>query len=110
MKYIAAYLLAKLEKENPSIEDIKRIVQSVGIEFEEKKVQEILQKLEGKDINEVIKDGKSKLTVISNPQTTKDNQQQQQETNNENNENNENKGNEEEETMELGNDLGDLFN
>ena len=104
MKYIAAYLLAKLGKENPSIEDIKRIVESVGIEFEEKKAQEILQKLEGKDINEVIKDGKSKLTVISNPQTTKDNQQQQQETNNEN------KGNEEEETMELGNDLGDLFN
>ena len=105
MKYIAAYMLAKLGKENPTVEDIQRIIESVGIEFDPKKADEIVKKLEGKDINEVIADGKTKLSVVSNPQVAQNEQpsasREQQE---------ENKGKEEEETLELGGDLEDLFN
>ena len=104
MKYIAAYMLAKLGgKEDPSVDDIKNIVESVGIEFDSEKATTIVNKLKGKDINEVINEGSSKLTVVSNGQPV--HQEQQQVTNDTKAE--ENKKNEEEESLELG--LGDDF-
>ena len=107
MKYISAYLLAKLGgKENPTVDDIKQIIESVVIEFESKKAEEIIEKLNGKDVNEVINEGKSKLTVISNDQSSQINQQQ---TNNKQNEEDKNKKEEEEETLDLGGGFDDLF-
>ena len=95
MKYIAAYMLAKLGKENPTIEDLQRIIESVGIEFDHKKAEEIINKLTGKNINEVIEDGKSKLSVVSNNQIVHSDQQQQASNENENS----NKNHEEEEEV-----------
>ena len=103
MKYIAAYMLAKLGKENPTVEDIQKIIESVGIEFDQSKAEEIVNKLEGKNIQEVIDDGKSKLTVISNTRTIQNEQSPAIEKQEEGN-------NEEEETLELGGGFDDLFN
>ncbi|KAK8897604.1 Serine/threonine-protein kinase TAO1 [Tritrichomonas musculus] len=103
MKYIAAYMLAKLGKENPTAEDIQKIIESVGIEFDQSKAEEIVNKLEGKNIQEVIDDGKSKLTVISNTRTIQNEQSPAIEKQEEG-------INEEEETLELGGGFDDLFN
>lgn len=108
MKYIAAYLLAKLGgKDEPSVDDMKSIIESVGIEFDSEKANTIINKLKGKDLDEVINEGASKLSVVSNNQET----HQEQQTSNENKVE-ANKKNEEEETLELGlgDDFDDLFN
>ena len=65
MKYIAAYLLAQLGGEaSPSKEKITAILSSVGITADEKALDSILEKLSGKDIAELIKEGSSKLAVV----------------------------------------------
>ena len=98
-------MLAKLGgKENPNVSDIKTIVESVGIEFDHNKAEEIVEKLSGKDLNEIINNGKSKLSAASNLQTTKIEQEQLS------NQQNENEYKEEEETLELGGGFDDLFN
>jgi large subunit ribosomal protein LP2 len=54
MRYIAAYLLLKIGgKEAPSASDIKKVIQSVGIEVDEERVNCLLSELDGKDINAV---------------------------------------------------------
>lgn len=111
MKYIAAYMLAKLGKENPTIEDLQRIIESVGIEFEERKAEEIINKLEGRNINEVIEEGQTKLTNISNDGTTRNEQQTSNEQIGDKDKDKEREEiNEEEEALELGDVFDDLFN
>ena len=54
MRYIAAYLLLKIGgTEKPSASDIIRVIQSVGIEVDEERVDTLLSELDGKDINAV---------------------------------------------------------
>ena len=109
MKYIAAYMLAKLGgKENPKVEDIKEIIESIGIEYEEEKAEEICFKLNHKNINEIINDGKSKLTEITQEQNQTQ-QAQQHQTMNEI-ENNEEEEENENESLPLGIVFDDLFN
>lgn len=96
-------MLAKLGgNENPTVDDIKKIVESVGIEFDQKKAEELVEKLGGKDINEIINEGKSKLSIVSTGHAP---QHDQQQTPNEEKE----ESKEEEETLELGGGLEDLF-
>ena len=65
MKYIAAYLLAKLGgDENPSASKIKSILESVGAQCDDSTVDALLKKLEGKDIQALISEGSSKLAVV----------------------------------------------
>ena len=111
MKYIAAYMLVKLNKENPKVEDIKRIIESVGNEFEERKAEEIINKLEGRNINEVIEEGQTKLRNISNDGTTRNEQQTSNEQiGDKDKEREREEVNEEEEALELGDVFDDLFN
>lgn len=113
MKYIAAYMLVKLNKENPKVEDIKRIIESVGNEFEERKAEEIINKLEGRNINEVIEEGQTKLRNISNDGTTRNEQQTSNEQIGDKDKDKEREReevNEEEEALELGDVFDDLFN
>lgn len=103
MKYIAAYLLARLGgNENPTKEDIEKIIESVGIECEQEHAEEIIEKLKGKNIDEVIKDGQSKLSVVSNENSSQTNQSQ---ISNENDADKEN----EEEVMDIEGGFDDLF-
>ncbi|KAH0787507.1 60S acidic ribosomal protein P2 [Histomonas meleagridis] len=65
MKYIAAYLLAQAGGDaTPSKEKITAILESVGIQVDSKAIDALLEKLNGKNIEELIKEGSSKLAVV----------------------------------------------
>ena len=54
MRYIAAYLLLKIGgNESPTAADIKKVIQSVGIEVDETRLNTLISELGGKDINAV---------------------------------------------------------
>lgn len=65
MRVVAAYLLAVLGGNNsPSGKDIKKILDSVGVQAEDDRIDKLLSELEGKDVNEVIANGLSKLSSV----------------------------------------------
>lgn len=54
MRYVAAYLLARLGgNDNPDASDLKKILESVGAEVDEDKLRHVVSELRGKDIDEV---------------------------------------------------------
>ena len=54
MKHLAAYLLLGLAgNTSPSAADIKGVLESVGIDADEDRLNTLLSELEGKDIQEV---------------------------------------------------------
>ena len=54
MRYIAAYLLLKIAgKESPTAADVRTVIQSVGIEVDDARLDSLISELEGKDINSV---------------------------------------------------------
>ncbi|XP_005987634.1 60S acidic ribosomal protein P2 [Latimeria chalumnae] len=65
MRYVAAYLLAVLGgNQSPSAKDIKKILSSVGIEAEDDRLNKVISELSGKDINDVVNAGLSKLACV----------------------------------------------
>lgn len=65
MKHLAAYLLLTLGgNEKPSAADIKKVFESVGIEADSDRLDKLISELEGKDINELIAEGSSKLASV----------------------------------------------
>ncbi|WP_411025438.1 60S acidic ribosomal protein P2 [Salmonella sp. s55004] len=65
MRYVAAYLLAVLGgNKSPSSGDIKKILGSVGIEADDEKLKIVIGELKGKDLEELIKNGNSKLASM----------------------------------------------
>ncbi|XP_037641874.1 60S acidic ribosomal protein P2 [Sebastes umbrosus] len=65
MRYVAAYLLAVLGgNTSPSAKDIKAILGSVGIEADDERLNKVISELNGKDINEVMNSGLSKLASV----------------------------------------------
>ena len=65
MRYVAAYLLARLGgNDNPDASDIKKILESVGAEVDEGKLQHVVSELRGKDIDEVMEAGRQKLAAV----------------------------------------------
>ncbi|XP_054828152.1 60S acidic ribosomal protein P2 [Eublepharis macularius] len=65
MRYIAAYLLAVLGgNESPSSKDLKKILDSVGIETDDERVNKVINELNGKNIEDVIAQGNSKLASM----------------------------------------------
>lgn len=62
MKHLAAYMLLKLGgNENPSKDDVKKALSIVGIDVDEAKLEKLLASLEGKDLNELLKEGRDML-------------------------------------------------
>ena len=62
---MAAYLLANLGgNDSPSANDIKKILESVGVNVDDEKLNKVVSELNGKDVNEVIAAGKEKLAGI----------------------------------------------
>jgi large subunit ribosomal protein LP2 len=54
MKHLAAYLLLNLGgNSSPSAKDIKDVLESVGIEADDERLNTLLSELKGKDIQEV---------------------------------------------------------
>lgn len=65
MKYVAAYLLAQLGGNNaPQASDIKKILSSVGIETDSGRLDSLLSEVSGKNTDELIKSGTSKLASM----------------------------------------------
>ncbi|XP_042396598.1 60S acidic ribosomal protein P2B-like [Zingiber officinale] len=65
MKIVVAYLLAVLSgNPNPSADDIRSILESVGAEAEDKRINHFLAEVKGKDITEVIAAGREKFASV----------------------------------------------
>ncbi|KAJ9137964.1 hypothetical protein NKR23_g8904 [Pleurostoma richardsiae] len=65
MKHLAAYLLLGLGgNASPSAADIKSVLESVGIEADNDRLEKLISELEGKDINELISEGSAKLASV----------------------------------------------
>ncbi|NWS74442.1 RLA2 protein, partial [Crotophaga sulcirostris] len=63
MRYVAAYLLAVLGgNESPTSKDLKKILDSVGIETDDERMGKVvISELNGKNIEDVIAQGKYSL-------------------------------------------------
>ncbi|XP_069037618.1 large ribosomal subunit protein P2-like isoform X3 [Lepisosteus oculatus] len=65
MRYIAAYLLAALGgTENPSSKELKKILDSVGIEADDTRMDKVINELSGKNVQDVIAQGYGKLASV----------------------------------------------
>lgn len=65
MRYVAAYLLAVLGgNESPSKADLEKILSSVGVEVDAARVTKIIADLKGKSIEELIAQGREKLSSM----------------------------------------------
>ncbi|ERN20033.1 60S acidic ribosomal protein P2A [Amborella trichopoda] len=65
MKYVASYLLAVLGgNAQPSVDDIKKILGSVGADADEERIEYLLSEVKGKDITELIASGREKLASV----------------------------------------------
>ncbi|KAJ2130815.1 60S acidic ribosomal protein P2 [Coemansia sp. RSA 678] len=66
MRYIAAYLLLQLAnaEATPSASDITKVVSAAGVEVDSERIEKLFAALEGKNIEEVIAEGKSKLASV----------------------------------------------
>uniref|UniRef100_UPI00398F1E74 large ribosomal subunit protein P2-like n=1 Tax=Pristiophorus japonicus TaxID=55135 RepID=UPI00398F1E74 len=65
MRYVAAYLLAVLGgNEAPSSKDIKKILDSVGIEADDERLNKVISELKGKNVDDVITAGNAKLANV----------------------------------------------
>lgn len=66
MKVIAAFLLAKLGgNENPTSNDLKKIIESVGAEIDETKIDLLFSLIKDHDVTELIAAGREKMAALS---------------------------------------------
>ena len=64
MRYVAAALLAGLGGKDVNAKEIKSILGSVGIEAESDKIDLVCKELAGKNIEELIAEGQTKLASM----------------------------------------------
>ncbi|MCJ1249212.1 60S acidic ribosomal protein P2 [Trapelia coarctata] len=65
MKHLAAYLLLGLAgNTEPSAKDIKGVLESVGIDADDDRLEKLIAELKGKDLQELIAEGSSKLASV----------------------------------------------
>ncbi|KAG9245968.1 60s acidic ribosomal protein-domain-containing protein [Calycina marina] len=65
MKHLAAYLLLSLGgNSSPSAKDVKSLFESVGIEADDERLNTLISELKGKDLQELITEGASKLASV----------------------------------------------
>ncbi|CAI5730667.1 unnamed protein product [Peronospora destructor] len=66
MRHVAALLLCVLGgNANPTVADLEKVIKSFGGEFDQEQAEKLIKELEGKNIEEVIKAGKTKLATVS---------------------------------------------
>jgi len=66
MKHLAAYLLLGLGgNTSPSAADVKAVLESVGIEADDERLEKLISELKGKNLSELIAEGSTKLASVS---------------------------------------------
>lgn len=65
MRNVAAYLLLNLAgNEQPSAQDIKKVLSSVGIESDAERVEKLVAELSGKNVQDIIAEGMKKFASM----------------------------------------------
>ncbi|KAI5306892.1 60S acidic ribosomal protein P2 [Ascosphaera pollenicola] len=65
MKHLAAYLLLKQAgNAEPSAEDIKTVLSSVGIDADQERLDKLIAEVKGKNIDELVAEGSEKLASV----------------------------------------------
>uniref|UniRef100_A0A646QCR8 Large ribosomal subunit protein P2 n=1 Tax=Hemiscolopendra marginata TaxID=943146 RepID=A0A646QCR8_9MYRI len=65
MRHVAAYLLSVLGgNKAPNAEDVEKILSSVGIEADKEKLNKVIGELNGKNVQQLIDEGKTKLASV----------------------------------------------
>merc|ERR1712215_441880 len=65
MRYVAAYLLAALGgNDNPTTNDIKTILESVGVGYDEERASLVVNQCQGKSVAELIEAGSAKMASM----------------------------------------------
>ncbi|KAL6720716.1 60S acidic ribosomal protein P2 [Lecanora helva] len=65
MKHLAAYLLLGLGgNTSPSAKDVKGVLESVGIDADDERLDKLIEELKGKDLQELIAEGSTKLASV----------------------------------------------
>ena len=65
MRYVAAYMLATLGgNKAPTEDDIKKILGSVGVEYNPEQSKKVVSELSGKNLEDLIRQGSEKLATI----------------------------------------------
>merc|ERR1712159_701245 len=65
MRYVAAYLLSALGgNESPSANDIKTILESVGVGYDEERAELVVNQCKGKSVADLIAAGSEKMASI----------------------------------------------
>lgn len=65
MKTLAAYLLIQAGgKAEPTVEDLKKVFASVGIEADDERISQVIAELGGKQIPDLISEGSQKLASV----------------------------------------------
>ena len=65
MKHLAAFALLVLGgKENPSVEDVEKLLKDAGVKADSDKIQKLITALEGKNFHELVQGGLSKMASM----------------------------------------------
>ncbi|XP_045102022.1 60S acidic ribosomal protein P2-like [Portunus trituberculatus] len=64
MRYVAAYCLFALSGKSPSAKDLENLLGSVGVDCDAEQAKKVVSELEGKDLEELIKEGMEKLGTM----------------------------------------------
>ena len=66
MKHVAAYLLLVLGgKASPTAADVKQLLGSVDARVDDAALTKVISELQGKDVEEIIKEGSKKLASVA---------------------------------------------
>lgn len=66
MRYVSAYMLATMgAKHHVTANDIENILGSVGVDCEHDKAEEVIKKMQGKTLDELITEGSKYLASVS---------------------------------------------
>jgi len=64
MRYVAAALLAALAGKDINAANLKKIIESVGVDVDAAEVDKVVAELAGKNIEELIAEGKEKIGSV----------------------------------------------
>merc|ERR1712071_537145 len=64
MRYVAAYSLFALSGKAPSAKDLEKLLGTVGVDCDAEQAKKVVSELEGKDLEELIKDDMEKLGTM----------------------------------------------